>query len=392
MGADGSWRKIKLWAGVTDAEWEDWRWQLAHRIRTKEELAELVQLTPEEEAGIDAAAGRLAMAITPYFAQLMDSQKPYCPIRRQAVPLVQETAIAPQDLVDPLGEENDSPVPGVVHRYPDRVLLLVTDNCAMYCRHCTRRRVVSSTEQCLTRGSFQKALEYIRSNRKIRDVLLSGGDPLLLPDEQLEEMITMLRDIPHVEFLRIGTRVPVTLPQRITPELVAMLKKVGPVFMSLHFNHPKEITRRSRRAIELLADAGIPLGSQTVLLKGINDRLYIMKKLMHELLKCRVRPYYIYHCDQAQGISHFRTSLSVGMNIMEKLRGFTSGYAVPHYVFDAPGGGGKIPVSPNYVVSQNKNVYVLRNYEGKIITYVDEQEQLPVAPVSPAAQVFNNKT
>jgi lysine 2,3-aminomutase len=284
-------------------------------------------------------------------------------------------------MVDPLNEEADSPVPGLVHRYPDRVLLLVTDNCAMYCRHCTRRRMVGSTEQCLTRGSLQRALAYIRENRKIRDVLLSGGDPLLLSDDQLEEMIVSLRQIPHVEFVRVGTRVPITLPQRITPEFVGLLKKNGPLFMSVHVNHPKEITRRSRRALEMLADAGIPLGSQTVLLRDVNDRLYIMKKLMHELLKTRVRPYYVYHCDQAQGISHFRTSLSVGMNIIEKLRGFTSGYAVPQYVFDAPGGAGKIPVSPSYVVSQNKNVYVLRNYEGKILTYTDEQEQPAAAAV-----------
>jgi lysine 2,3-aminomutase len=304
----------------------------------------------------------------------MDSQKPYCPIRRQSVPTIYETLIAASDMVDPLNEEEDSPVPGLVHRYPDRVLLLVTDNCAVYCRHCTRRRIVGSTERCLTGGSFQKALEYIRANRKIRDVLLSGGDPFLLSDEQLDGMLLGLRQIPHVEFVRIGTRVPITLPQRITPEFVALLKKHAPLFMSVHVNHPKEITRRSRRALELLADAGIPLGSQTVLLRGINDRLYIMKKLMHELLKCRVRPYYVYHCDQAQGISHFRTPLSVGINIMEKLRGFTSGYAVPQYVFDAPGGAGKIPVSPRYVESQSKNVYLLRNYEGKVFTYTDEKE------------------
>lgn len=375
MGTDGSWRRMALWNEVQDSEWENWHWQIKNRITTKEQLKKIIQLTPEEEAGIDASSGRLSMAITPYFAQLIDPEKQYCPIRRQSVPLIEETLESPYDMHDPLAEDSDSPVPGLVHRYPDRVLLLITDQCAMYCRHCTRRRLVGAEEPVICGSNLARACDYIKSNKKIRDVLISGGDPLMLSDERLEEVLIAIRAIPHVEFLRLGTRVPVTLPQRITPELIAVLKKYAPLWMSIHFNHPKEITKSCRKACEMLADTGIPLGSQTVLLKGINDRLYIMKKLMHELLKIRVRPYYIYQCDLAKGIGHFRTSISTGINIMERLRGHTSGYAIPTYVVDAPGGGGKIPVSPNYVVSQEKGVFALRNYEGKTFTYFEEPDR-----------------
>jgi lysine 2,3-aminomutase len=262
----------------------------------------------------------------------------------------------------------------LVHRYPDRVLLLATDHCALYCRHCTRRRLVGdhhAEEQTAGAGRFDAAIDYIKSNRKIRDVLISGGDPLILEDEELEALLQKIRAISHVEFVRLGTRVPVTLPQRITSKLIAMLKKYSPLWMSIHFNHPKEITKRCKMACDMLSEAGIPLGSQTVLLKGINDRPYIMKKLTHELLQIRVRPYYIYQCDPVKGTQHFRTPVSVGINIMEKLRGHTSGYAVPTYVIDGPGGGGKIPVSPAYVLSQAKGKYVLRNYKGKIYTYLE---------------------
>jgi lysine 2,3-aminomutase len=359
----------QVWEGVSEKEWNDWRWQLRHRITTLEQLKEIIDLTPEEIEGIKHSKGRLALAVTPYFASLMDPINPNCPIRRQGIPRIEEIHLSKNEMVDPLGEDTHSPVPGLVHRYPDRVLLLVTDQCAVYCRYCTRRRLVGSNERSITQGNFEEVLKYLKSHRKVRDVLLSGGDPLLLENERLEEMLSRLRAIPHIELLRIGTRVPVTLPQRITSGLVRMLKKYHPLMISIHFTHPKEITDQVRRACSELADGGIPLGSQTVLLKGINDKPYIMKKLVQELLKIRVRPYYIYQCDLAMGTEHFRTSVATGIQIMEKLRGHTTGYAVPTYVVDAPGGGGKIPLQPDYVVSKGRGKIVLRNYEGKVFEY-----------------------
>ncbi|HSB06792.1 MAG TPA: lysine 2,3-aminomutase [Thermodesulfobacteriota bacterium] len=357
------------WEGVSEREWNDWRWQLRHRVTTLEQLREILELSPEEIEGIQHSKGRLALAVTPYFVSLMDPINPGCPIRRQAIPRVEEFHVSKSDMVDPCGEDKDSPVPGLVHRYPDRVLLLVTDQCAAYCRYCTRRRLVGSHERSITQGNFEEVIKYLRSHRKVRDVLLSGGDPLLLENERLEEILSRLRAIPHLELLRIGTRAPVTLPQRITPGLVRMLKKYHPLMMSIHFTHPKEVTDAVRRACGDLADAGIPLGSQTVLLKGINDKPYIMKKLVHELLKIRVRPYYVYQCDLAVGTEHFRTSVATGIQIIEKLRGHTTGYAIPTYVIDAPGGGGKIPLEPDYLVSRGKGKIVLRNYEGKVFEY-----------------------
>jgi lysine 2,3-aminomutase len=358
-----------VWKDVTEREWNDWRWQLRHRLTTIEQMEEVVHLTPEETEGIKNSRGRLAMAVTPYFASLMDPTSGNCPIRRQAIPRVEECHLSKNDMVDPCGEDKDSPVPGLVHRYPDRVLLLVTDQCAVYCRYCTRRRLVGANERSITQGNFEEALKYLKSHRKVRDVLLSGGDPLLLENERLEELLSRLRAIPHIELLRIGTRVPVSLPQRVTTGLVRMLKKYHPLMMSIHFTHPKEITDAVRRACGELADAGIPLGSQTVLLKGINDKPYIMKKLVQELLRIRVRPYYIYQCDLATGTEHFRTSVATGIQIIEKLRGHTTGYAVPTYVVDAPGGGGKIPLGPVYLVSRAKGRVVLKNYEGKVFEY-----------------------
>ena len=366
-------QQISLYKDVNPLDWEDWHWQIKHRIRTREELAQIIKLTPEEEAGLKKASGMLSLAITPYWATLIDPEDPNCPLRRQAVPVNTEFVVSPHEMVDPCAEDRDSPAPHLVHRYPDRVLLLATDHCAMYCRHCTRRRLVGehASEGTDSPGRFDAAIEYIKANRKIRDVLISGGDPLTLEDEQLESLIQKIRAISHVEFLRIGTRVPVTLPQRITENLVTMLKKYSPIWMSIHFNHPKEITKRCKIACDMLSDAGIPLGSQSVLLKGINDRPYVMRKLVQELLQIRVRPYYIYQCDPVKGTQHFRTPVAVGINIMEKLRGHTSGYAVPTYVIDGPGGGGKIPVGPNYILSQAKGKYVLRNYKGKIYTYLE---------------------
>jgi len=364
-------QQISLYKDVNPLDWEDWHWQLKHRIRSKEELSQIVKLTPEEEEGMKKASGRLSLAITPYWATLIDPEEPACPLRRQAVPVISESIIGPHEMADPCAEDRDSPAPHLVHRYPDRVLLLATEHCAMYCRHCTRRRLVGEHEVSNSPSRFDAAIDYIKSNRKVRDVLISGGDPFVLEDEEIEGLIQKIRSISHVEFLRLGTRVPVTLPQRITPELVSMLKKYSPMWISIHFNHPKEITKRCKIACDMLSDAGIPLGSQTVLLKGINDRPFIMKKLMHDLLQIRVRPYYIYQCDPVKGTQHFRTPVAVGINIIEKLRGHTSGYAVPIYVIDGPGGGGKIPIGPNYILSQAKGKYVLRNYKGKIYTYLE---------------------
>jgi lysine 2,3-aminomutase len=366
-------QQISIYKDINPLDWEDWHWQIKNRICSKEVLSQIIKLTPEEEKGIEKAKGKLSMAITPHWGTLIDPEDPNCPLRRQAVPVAQESVVSPHEMIDPCAEDRDSPASHLVHRYPDRVLLLATEQCAMYCRHCTRRRLVGEQEQedANSASRFDTAVEYIKSNRKIRDVLISGGDPLILEDEEIEALIQKIRAISHVEFLRLGTRVPVTLPQRITENLVNMLKKYSPIWISVHFNHPKEITKRCKIACDMLAEAGIPLGSQTVLLKGINDRPYIMRKLMQELLQIRVRPYYIYQCDPVKGTQHFRTPVAVGINIMEKLRGHTSGYAVPVYVIDGPGGGGKIPVGPNYILSQAKGKYVLRNYKGKIYTYLE---------------------
>lgn len=363
-------RVINFFA-ATPLDWEDWRWQLRNRICSKEVLEKIINLTPEECKGIEHCGKKLTMSIPPYFASLMDPDDPNCPIRRQCVPHADEMEVSPEELVDPCGEEKRSPVHGLVHRYPDRVLFLVNEMCAMYCRYCTRSRMVGSGTRSLCTQTYEKAFEYIRSNKKIRDVLISGGDPLTLSDRVLENILKTLRGIPHVEFIRIGTRVPVTLPQRITFDLVNMFKKYGPIWMSIHFSHPKEVTKRVKFACDLLAESGVPMGSQTVLLKGINDKAATMKKLMHELLKIRVRPYYIYQCDPVLGSKHFRTPVATGIEIIEKLRGHTSGYAVPTLVIDAPGGGGKIPIGPQYIVSHEGGRYTLRNYAGDQYVYQD---------------------
>ncbi|OGQ59639.1 MAG: lysine 2,3-aminomutase [Deltaproteobacteria bacterium RIFCSPLOWO2_02_FULL_53_8] len=351
--------------------WYDWKWQLKNRITSLEAIRDLIPLTRREEEGIKRAQGRLAMAITPYFFSLIDRQDPKCPIRKQAVPRLEEFSLSSCELVDPCGEDSHSPVPGLVHRYPDRALLIVNDTCAMYCRYCTRRRMVGAEHPPMSIDRFEDAYKYIKSKKTIRDVLISGGDPLMMKTEQLEGYLSKLRSIPHLEIIRLGTRVPVTLPMRVNEELASMLRKYQPLYMSIHFSHPKEVTPEVAKACAMLSDAGVPLGSQTVLLRGINDRPSVMKKLMHELLKVRVRPYYLYQCDMAMGTGHFRTPVSVGINIMEELRGHTTGYAVPTFVIDAPGGGGKIPVTPTYLISQAKGRMTLRNYENKIYNYVE---------------------
>nr|MBC7245137.1 lysine 2,3-aminomutase [Chloroflexota bacterium] len=362
-------RRAPPWRDVPDKDWNDWRWQLRHRITAPEQLKNVIEMTPEEEAGVQTTCQRLRMAITPYFASLMDAKDPHCPIRRQVVPTTDELVVSKDELRDPLSEDADSPVPGLVHRYPDRVLLLVTDQCASYCRHCTRRRLVGGKAERMPPETMRRAVQYIAQHSEVRDVLISGGDPLLLSESVLEPLLQALRAIPHVEIIRIGTRVPVLLPQRITPELVAMLSKYHPLWMNIHFNHPKEITPETAEACARLANVGIPLGSQTVLLRGINDCPHIIKKLMHELLKIRVRPYYLYQCDLSQGISHFRTSISKGIEIIEHLRGHTSGLAIPTFVLDAPGGAGKVPIMPQYLISMSDKVAVVRNYAGAISAY-----------------------
>ena len=364
-------RVISFFKDATPLDWEDWRWQLRNRITTQEILGKLVNLTPSEEKGIAGSGTKLTMSIPPYFASLIDPENPNCPIRKQSIPQHYELETTPDEMADPCGEDKNSPVHGLVHRYPDRVLFLVNEMCAMYCRYCTRSRMVGDGHRTLSMQTYNTAFEYIRAHKEIRDVLISGGDPLTLSDRVLEHIIKTLKSIPHVEFVRIGTRIPVTLPQRVTSELVNMLKKYSPIWMSIHFNHPREVTKRVKFACDLIADSGIPMGSQTVLLKGINDNAAVMKKLMHELLKIRVRPYYIYQCDPILGSKHFRTPVSVGIEIMEKLRGHTTGYAVPTYVIDGPGGGGKIPISPQYIVAHEGNTYTLRNYAGEQYTYVD---------------------
>jgi lysine 2,3-aminomutase len=367
------------WHNVPDAEWNNWRWQLKHRITTVEQLQRfLPTLTPEELAGAKLANHKLALGITPYFFNLIDPADENCPIRLQVVPKLAETNTAAWEMSDPCGEDSHSPVPGLVHRYPDRVLFLVTDRCASYCRYCTRSRLVSNASGYDFHPEFDKQIEYIAQHPEIRDVLLSGGDPLLLSDEKLENLLSRLRAIPHVEFLRIGSRIPTFLPQRITTELCAMLKQFHPLFLSIHSNHPRELTTEVRDALGRLADAGIPLGNQTVLLKHVNDDAEVMKAHLQKLLMCRVKPYYIYQCDLIAGSAHLRASVRKGIEIMEKLRGHTTGYAVPTYVIDAPGGGGKVPVSPEYVLSRNADRVVIRNFEGKIFEYPEAADGSPL--------------
>ncbi|MBN2876401.1 MAG: lysine 2,3-aminomutase [Bacilli bacterium] len=364
-------RKAKYFPDVTDDEWNDWHWQVRNRIRFAEDLRKYLPLSDEEAAQIKELLFKFRMSITPYYLCLIDPDNPECPIRKQAVPSANEMHISKDDMEDPLAEDTDSPVPGLTHRYPDRVLFLITDMCSMYCRHCTRRRFAGHHDKAMPKSRIDLAIEYIADHPEVRDVLLSGGDALLVGDEILEDIIKRLREIDHVEIIRIGTRTPVVMPQRITNELVNMLKKYHPIWLNTHFNHYDEITTESKAAIDRLANAGIPLGNQSVLLKGINDSVAIMKRLVQCLAYIRVRPYYIYQCDLSLGIEHFRTPVSKGIEIIEGLRGHTSGYCVPTYVIDAPGGGGKIPVMPNYVISQAPGKVILRNYEGVISTYTE---------------------
>ncbi len=362
-------REIPLWKDVTDEQWNDWKWQLTHTVNTLDDLGQVVHLTEKETEGIRRVKESIPLRITPYYAMQMDPDDDTCPIRMQAVPVSNEMTRTPWDMEDPLSEDEDSPVPGLTHRYPDRVLFLITNQCSMYCRHCTRRRFSGQVGHAVPKPQLDAAIDYIRRTPQVRDVLLSGGDGLLVNDHILEYIISSLRAIPHVEIIRIGTRAPVVFPQRITDDLVNIFKKYHPIWINTHFNHPNELTPEAKVACEKLVDAGVPLGNQTVLLRGINDCVHVMKDLLHELVKTRVRPYYIYQCDLSQGIEHFRTTVSKGIEIMEQLRGHTSGYAIPTYVVDAPGGGGKIPVMPQYLISQGHGKVILRNFEGVISVY-----------------------
>ena len=361
--------EINLWKDVKESDWNDWKWQVENRIDSVDEIKKIITLTKQEEEDISKVLQKFRLGITPYYAAHMDKDNPRDPIRMQAVPTFAETHVGEFDMLDPLHEDTDSPAPGLTHRYPDRVLFLITDQCSMYCRHCTRRRFAGHSDDDVSLENIDKCIEYIKNTPQVRDVLLSGGDALLVSDSKLEYIIKKLREIPHVEIIRIGSRAPVVIPQRITDNLVNMLKKYHPIWLNTHFNHPKEFTPESIEALRKLADAGIPLGNQSVLLRGVNDCPHIMRDLVHTLVKNRVRPYYIYQCDLSLGIEHFRTPVSKGIEIIESLRGHTSGYAVPTFVVDAPGGGGKIPVMPNYVLSQSSDKVVLRNFEGVITTY-----------------------
>ncbi|MEI6654306.1 MAG: KamA family radical SAM protein [Verrucomicrobiota bacterium] len=365
------------WPQEAMPHWHAIRWQLRNRVDSLADLEARLKLSDSERAGVLLAGNKLAMSITPHFFNLIDRNDPDCPIRRQVIPRIEEGWTAPEEYTDPCGEDSHMPVPGLVHRYPDRVLFLVTDRCASYCRYCTRSRVVSGVGEQHLETQWEAAFKYLEGTPQVRDVLLSGGDPLIFSDERLDRILTRLRAIPHIQFIRIGSRIPIFMPQRITPELCAMLKKHHPLFMSIHTNHPRELTSEVRDALGLLADAGIPLGNQSVLLRGVNDSVEVQNALAHKLLMCRVRPYYLYQCDLINGSSHLRTPVAEGIAIIEGLRGHTSGYAIPQFVIDGPGGGGKIPINPQYIIDTAPGTVTLRNYEGKVFEYPDPSPTPP---------------
>ncbi len=356
---------------ISDREWNDWRWQSRNRIRTLEHFRRIVTLADEELSALQAGGTMLPVGVTPYYMSLLDREDATQALRKTVIPTAGEFVRTAGEADDPLGEDGHTPVPGLVHRYPDRVLLLALDFCSTYCRYCTRSRVVGHGEIVPNEARLEAIFDYLRTATQVRDVLISGGDPMALSDEKLDWILSRLRAIPHIEFVRIGTKMPAVLPQRITPQLCRVLRKYHPLWMSVHFLHPDECTPEADRACQRLADAGIPLGSQTVLLKGVNDDVEVMKQMVRRLLTMRVRPYYLYQCDPISGSSHFRTSVAKGLEIIEGLRGHTTGYAVPTYVIDAPGGGGKIPLQPDYVVGRDGDWLLLRNFEGATYRYPD---------------------
>ncbi len=368
--------RAPYWKDVPDEKWMDWRWQMSHRLNSMQELREVINLTESEEKAL-SAPGLFRVDITPYFASLIDADDPSCPVRKQVIPTAREMVSFESMMEDSLAEDKHSPVPGLVHRYPDRVLMLVTTQCASYCRYCTRSRIVGDPTQTFSRSEFDAQIAYIEQTPQIRDVLLSGGDPMVLAPKLLDMILSRLRAIPHLEIVRIGSRVPVFLPMRIDEQFCEMVSKYHPLWINIHVNSPKEITPELAAAADRLTRAGVPLGNQSVLLAGVNDSVRIQRKLVHELVKIRVRPYYLYQCDLVEGAGHFRTSVSKGIEIIEGLRGHTSGYAVPTYIVDAPGGGGKIPLQPNYVLSQGSDKVILRNFEGFVTTYSEPPDYDP---------------
>ena len=383
-------KRAPAFADIPDEKWNDWRWQLSHRLNSVEDFEKILTLTESEKTAL-SQKGLFRVDITPYFASLIDPDNPLDPIRKQIIPTAGEISPFTGEMEDSLAEDAHSPVPGLVHRYPDRVLMLVTTQCASYCRYCTRSRIVGDPTQTFSSKDFEAQLDYLRQTPQVRDVLLSGGDPLTLAPKVLERLLSALREIPHIEIIRIGSRVPVFMPQRINDELCEMLQKYHPLWLNIHVNHPNEITAELAEACDRLSRAGIPLGNQAVLLAGVNDDPHIQRRLVHDLVRIRVRPYYLYQCDLVHGAGHFRTPVGKGIEIIEALRGHTSGYAVPTYVVDAPGGGGKIPLNPNYLISYSDHKIVLRNYEGYITTYEEPTEYEPIDPalVAPFKNAMN---
>lgn len=359
----------EVWKDVEDKDWNNWIWQQQKRVKAFEQLEKVVNVTQDEREAFAKSNEMFNMGITPYYASLMDPNDPNCPIRLQSVPKMGELTIREMDLEDPLGEEKDMPVPGITHRYPDRVLFYTTHNCPVFCRHCTRKRKVSDPSSAAANKQLEDGLAYIEAHKEIRDVVISGGDPLSNSDDRLEYILSRLRAMDHIQVFRLGTRNLVTLPQRITDSFAQMLSKYHPVFVHTHFNHPKECTQEAFDACARLANAGCMINNQMVLLKGVNDDPKVVKELNHKLLMMRVRPYYIFQCDMSQGISHFRTPVEKGLEIIENLRGWTSGMAVPHYVIDAPGGGGKVPLLPQYVEKREGKKWFLRNFRQQKYVY-----------------------
>ncbi|MDD5466505.1 MAG: lysine 2,3-aminomutase [Anaerolineales bacterium] len=369
-------KRAPVYADVLAEQWSNWRWQLSNRINTVEEFEKVIRLSESERKAL-SAPNLFRVDITPYFISLIDPDDPADPIRKQVVPTDREMVPFTAMMEDSLAEDRHSPVPGLVHRYPDRVLMLVTTQCASYCRYCTRSRIVGDPSATFSRAEFEMQLDYLKRTPQVRDVLLSGGDPLVLAPKILEEILSRLREIPHIEVLRIGSRVPVFMPMRITDELTDMLQKYHPLWLNIHVNHSNEITAELAEACDRLTRAGIPLGNQSVLLAGVNDNIHVQRQLVQDLVRIRVRPYYLYQCDLVEGAGHFRTPVGKGIEILEALRGHTSGFAVPQYIIDAPGGGGKIPVSPNYLLSMSDHKVILRNFEGYITTYEEPIDYVP---------------
>ena len=373
-------KRAPVFNDVPEEKWNDWRWQLSHRLNSVDEIEKVIHLTASERKAL-SSPGLFRVDITPYFISLIDPDDPNDPVRRQVIPTADEITPFTGMMEDSLAEDRHSPVPGLVHRYPDRVLMLVTTQCASYCRYCTRSRIVGDPGANFSRTEFEAQIDYLKKTPQVRDVLLSGGDPLTIAPKQLEEILTRLREIPHIEIIRIGSRVPVFMPMRVTTELTDMLQKFHPLWLNIHVNHPNEITPELADACDKLSRAGIPLGNQSVLLAGVNDCPHIMRQLVQDLVRIRVRPYYLYQCDLVEGAGHFRTPVSKGIEIIEALRGHTSGYSVPTFVVDAPGGGGKIPVGPTYLISQSDHKVVLRNYEGYVTAYEEPVAYTRARPI-----------